>query len=43
MSVEDFIGAWKLISVELRRGNDVDYPYGREPVACARCVCSTLS
>jgi hypothetical protein len=32
MSYEDFIGTWKLVSFELRRGNEVSYPYGEDAV-----------
>jgi hypothetical protein len=31
MSVTDFIGSWKLVSVEFHRGEVVRYPYGKDP------------
>jgi hypothetical protein len=31
MSFEDFIGTWKLVSVELRRGETTQYPFGEDP------------
>ena len=32
MSFNDFLGTWKLVSCELRRGNEVSYPFGEDPV-----------
>jgi hypothetical protein len=32
MSYEDFIGTWKLVSFELRRGNMVSFPYGEDAI-----------
>jgi hypothetical protein len=31
MSLEDFIGTWKLVSLQLQRGDTINYPFGEEP------------
>jgi hypothetical protein len=32
MSIESFVGTWKLVSYEYHKGDEISYPFGKDAV-----------